>query len=98
MSADQQLELSGTGLPIPAPAHGVTGRAVALGLVSIVAVILLIHWAELILGSSRGHSAMANTSIPLGAFASLMLLVSLNSLVGRCRRRWRPAARAARWC
>ncbi|MCE5238535.1 hypothetical protein LLH23_08590 [bacterium] len=72
----------------PPHARGVTGRAVALGLVSIVAVILLIHWAELILGSSRGHSAMANTSIPLGAFASLMLLVSVNSLVGRCRRRW----------
>ena len=83
MAADQQLD---TGAALPA--RGVTARAIVLGLLSIVAVILLIHWAELVLGGARGHSAMANTSVPLGTFAALMLIVSLNSLVGRWRRSW----------
>ena len=64
----------------------VTARAVVLGLVSITAATLLIHWAELVLGGARGHSAMANTSIPLAAFASLMLIVAVNSFVGHWRR------------
>lgn len=66
--------------------RAVTGRAIALGLLSILACILLIHWAELVLGGARGHSAMANTSIPLAAFAALLLIVAVNSFVGRWRR------------
>lgn len=75
--------------PASAPAESprVTVRAVLLGLVSIFAVILLIHWAELVLGGSRGHTAMANTSIPVGAFASLSVLLALNGLLGSWRRR-----------
>ena len=37
-----------------------------------------IHYAELVLGGARGHSALANTSIPLGAFCALFAVVLLN--------------------
>lgn len=61
----------------------------ALGLLSITGVVFLIHWAELVLGGSRGHTAMANTSIPVGAFTALMLLLAANGLLGRLRPSWR---------
>jgi len=88
MSADRQPEPGPAAAAPTAPVRGVSARAVVIGLLCIVAVIMLIHWAELVLGGSRGHSAMANTSIPLGTFAALMLVVSVNSLIGRVRRRW----------
>lgn len=56
---------------------------------SILAVIMFIHWAELILGGTRGHTAMANTSIPVGAFSALMVFLAINALVGRARQAWR---------
>jgi hypothetical protein len=67
----------------------VTPRAVCLGVVSIVAVVFFIHWAELVLGGSRGHTAMANTSIPVGAFTSLVALLALSRLLGRLAPRLR---------
>src|SRR5574340_558132 len=69
----------GTGNPL-------TWRAVLLGLVGSAAVAVWIHHAELILGGDRGHTALANTSIPVGAFGALVALVAANQLV----RRWRP--------
>jgi hypothetical protein len=47
---------------------------------------LWIHWAELILGG-RGHTALANTSIPIGAFNVLLLLAVTNLLLLRLRSR-----------
>src|SRR5439155_8489609 len=64
---------------------GLTWRAVLLGLVFTALTDLWIHWAELILGG-RGHTALANTSIPIGAFNVLLLLVVFNFLLRRLRR------------
>ena len=68
--------------------HAVTMRAVVIGLVGIVGVVFLIHWAELVLGGARGHTAMANTSIPVGAFTALMFVLAGSRLVGFVRRQW----------
>ncbi len=49
-----------------------------IGLVLSTLVDLWIHYAELVLGSARGHTALANTSIPVGAFCAFLFLTSLN--------------------
>jgi hypothetical protein len=59
---------------------GLTLRAVALGLVFTALCDLWLHWAELVLGG-RGHTALAGTSIPIGAFNILFLLVVVNLLL-----------------
>src|SRR5215469_484116 len=64
---------------------GLTWRAVLLGLIFTALTDLWIHWAELILGG-RGHTALANTSIPIGAFNVLLLLVVFNLMLQRLRR------------
>src|SRR5215469_13889134 len=61
---------------------GLTWRAVLLGLIFTALTDLWIHWAELILGG-RGHTALANTSIPIGAFNALFLLVTVNIFLTR---------------
>src|SRR5579871_831203 len=63
-------------------ASGLTARALVLGLVFTGLTDLWIHWAELILGG-RGHTALANTSIPIGAFNVLFLLVTVNIFLTR---------------
>lgn len=60
---------------------GATGRSVITGLFMSAAVCVWIHNAELIMGGRRGHTALANTSIPVGAFFALLLLVIVNLLV-----------------
>src|SRR5947208_9084139 len=69
----------------PSPAR-IRARAYLIGLAGTILVDLWIHYAELVLGGTRGHSALANTSIPLGAFCALFLLVLLNQGL----RRWAP--------
>jgi hypothetical protein len=64
------------------PPSGPTWRAFLIGLVCTAFTDLWIHWAELILGG-RGHTALANTSIPVGAFNVLFLLIALNLLLTR---------------
>lgn len=59
-------------------AAGVTLRAILIGLVVTALIDLWIHYAELVLGGTRGHTALANTSIPVGAFSVLFALVFLN--------------------
>jgi hypothetical protein len=66
----------------------VTLRAILVALPAIVGVIALIHWAELVLGGSRGHTAMANTSIPVGAFTALMAVFAVSRVLGLVRKRW----------
>lgn len=63
-------------------ASGLTWRAILLGLIFTALTDLWIHWAELATGS-RGHTALANTSIPVGAFNVLFLLVVINILLDR---------------
>src|SRR4029077_10819345 len=68
-----------TPLPVAAaPPSRIGARAYVIGLAGTVLVDLWIHYAELVLGGTRGHSALANTSIPLGAFCTLFVLVLLN--------------------
>jgi hypothetical protein len=59
---------------------GLTLRALLLGLALTALCDLWIHWAELVLGG-RGHTALANTSIPVGAFNMLFLLTIVNLLL-----------------
>lgn len=58
-----------------------TWRSVALGTVGCAVVTVWIHHAELVLGGDRGHTALANTSIPVGAFAALAALVAVNVIL-----------------
>ena len=63
------------------PAKGPVGislRAVIIGLVATALVDLWVHYAELALGASRGHTAIVNTSIPVGPFNVLFALVFVN--------------------
>lgn len=62
---------------------GVSIRAMLIGLVVTALIDLWIHYAELVLGGTRGHTALANTSIPVGAFNALFALVILNLLLTR---------------
>lgn len=67
--------------PAPSPPKklaGVTWRAILIGLVLTALIDLWIHYAELVLGGVRGHTALANTSIPVGAFDALFALVIIN--------------------
>ena len=68
--------------------RGVTPRSVIVGLLCVCAAVMLIHWAELILGGRQGHTAMANTSVPVGAFMTLLAVLVVSSLVGLVSRRW----------
>jgi len=65
----------------------VTPASVLLGLLALLAAIALIHWAELVLGGRRGHTAMANTSVPVGAFTVLLVVLPLSALLRRVNRR-----------
>jgi hypothetical protein len=76
------------GAPNKAP-RDITLRAVLVGLVATVLLSVWIHHAELVLGGRRGHTALANTSIPVGAFNILFLLVAVNVLVRRLAPRFR---------
>lgn len=61
---------------------GLTWRSLGLGLAMVGLVCEWVHQAELVVGQ-RGHSALANTSIPLGAFCGLLVVVAGNALVRR---------------
>ncbi|MCS6777490.1 MAG: DUF6785 family protein [Chloroherpetonaceae bacterium] len=64
---------------------GLTVRALVLGILFTGLTDLWIHWAELVLGG-RGHTALAGTAIPVGAFNVLFLLVVTNLLLHRVLR------------
>lgn len=59
---------------------GVTPRSVLLGLALTVLADLWIHYAELIMGGAQGHTAIAATSTPVGAFCMVFVLTALNLL------------------
>ena len=58
-------------------------RALSTGIVLSILVDLWLHYAELVLGSARGHTALANTSIPVGAFCAFLFVVSINQFLRR---------------
>jgi hypothetical protein len=61
----------------------ITVRAVVLGLALVPILIWWIHHAEFRLGGTMGHTALANTSLPVAAFFSLMVITALNGIVAR---------------
>ncbi|MDH7602165.1 MAG: hypothetical protein QHI38_08460 [Armatimonadota bacterium] len=67
----------------------ITLRSIILGLVATVLVDLWVHYAELVLGGARGHTAIVNTSIPVGPFDVLVGLVVINLVITRLAPRWR---------
>jgi hypothetical protein len=66
----------------PAGASGLTWRSVLIGVALTAVADLWLHWAELVLGG-RGHTALAGTSIPIGAFNILFLLIVVNVVLTR---------------
>lgn len=58
-------------------------RAIIIGLIATSLIALWIHYAELVLGGTRGHTALSNTSIPVGAFNVLFMLVMVNAVITR---------------
>lgn len=61
----------------------VTLRAVVLGLALVPVLIWWIHHAEFRLGGTMGHTALANTALPVAAFFALMVLTMLNGITAR---------------
>jgi hypothetical protein len=60
---------------------GLTPRSLIIGLLLTVLTDLWVHWAELIVaGGGRGHTALVNTSIPVGPFCMLFALTAVNLL------------------
>lgn len=68
---------------ISRPRSGLTARALIVGLLATALIDLWLHYAELVLGGLRGHTALANTSIPLGAFNVLLALAFANIAISR---------------
>jgi len=66
---------------------GVSWRAILLGLILTCVIDLWLHYTELVVGANRGHTALSNTSIPIGAFSVLFVLVMLSKLWGLIFRR-----------
>lgn len=66
----------------------ITPRAIALGLTLVPVLILWIHHAEFRLGGMMGHTALANTALPVAAFFALMVLTLLNGIVLRFAPPW----------
>ncbi|GBC97882.1 hypothetical protein HRbin17_00377 [bacterium HR17] len=59
-----------------------------LGLLLVPALIWWIHHAEFRLGGTMGHTALANTALPVAAFFTLMVLTLLNGVVARLNSAW----------
>lgn len=74
---------------LPERVSGLTRRALLVSLVCILGTVLFIHWAELVLGGARGHSALANTSIPVGAFFALVIVLVSNAAIGLGAPHWK---------
>jgi hypothetical protein len=63
--------------------YGVTPRALLLGTALTVVCDLWIHYAELVMGGERGHTAIAGTSTPVGPICLLFVVAAINLLAGR---------------
>ncbi|MCS7252760.1 MAG: DUF6785 family protein [Armatimonadota bacterium] len=78
-------------LPLKAPAEEIEARNIAMIIawLLIPPLVMWIHHAEIRLGGLRGHTALANTALPVGAFFTLCTLVLLNSALARIKASWR---------
>lgn len=83
MSIPSRVKTDREDQPKPRTSSGVSVRAMLIGLVVTALIDLWIHYAELVLGGTRGHTALANTSIPVGAFDALFALVGINLILTR---------------
>jgi hypothetical protein len=61
-------------------AMGATPRALLLGLLFTALVDFWIHYAELVMGGGQGHTALAASAVPVGAFSVLFVLSGVNVL------------------
>ncbi len=68
-------------------------KGAAIGFLTLPFLILWIHHAEFRLGGTAGHTALANTSLPVAPFFSLLLIVMVRGLIKRLSRRWRLGVR-----
>lgn len=66
-----------------ASSKGLTWRSFVIGIIAAMLINLWLHYAELVLGAERGHTAVANTSIPVGAFSALFALAAVNLFITR---------------
>jgi len=62
----------------PARARAITARAVIIGLILSAVVDVWIQYAELIMAGFQGHSALVNTSVPVGPITVLFVLAGVN--------------------
>ena len=70
--------ITGTEVEAAEEPSGFTARSLALAAILVPAVVMFIHYAELFLGGRRGHTALANTSIPVGAFFAVFVVAGVN--------------------
>ncbi|MCS7224961.1 MAG: hypothetical protein NZ959_10480 [Armatimonadetes bacterium] len=64
-------------------------KGLLIGFAILPLLVLWIHDAEFRLGGTAGHTALANTSLPVAPFFAFLVLVVLNSLLKRLLPRWR---------
>jgi len=87
MEAQRQPAYSDASSPAPArPTASL--RSLVIGLALTILVDLWIHYAELVLGGRRGHTALANSSIPVGPFNAFFALLVVHIIVKRFLPRW----------
>ncbi len=65
------------------PRGGLTLRSFMTGIIASMLISLWLHYAELVLGGMRGHTALVNTSIPLAAFNVILALTIANIAISR---------------
>jgi hypothetical protein len=58
----------------------VTLRAIVTGVLLSILVDVWIEWAELIMDGRQGHTALANTAVPVGPFSVMFAITGLNLL------------------
>ncbi len=73
----------------PGTTSAFSARSLLLAVVLVPSVVMFIHYAELLLGGRRGHTALANTSIPVGAFFAVFAVAAVNLAI---KRLWPRAA------
>ncbi|HID06156.1 MAG TPA: hypothetical protein EYP10_03310, partial [Armatimonadetes bacterium] len=56
----------------------VSWRATLIGFLLIPVVVMWVHHAEIRLGGMQGHTALANTALPVGAFFALSVVLLFN--------------------
>ncbi|MFA4028252.1 MAG: hypothetical protein GDYSWBUE_000113 [Candidatus Fervidibacterota bacterium] len=85
----EKISLAKPSLKELAEEKEVRSRAMVVAWLLIPPLVMWIHHAEIRLGGLRGHTALANTALPVGAFFVLCMLVLLNGILARLNPNWR---------